>query len=704
MATVKARDPRSLMRRGVLGSLLPLMCAMCVQADDLTLDPGQSHTVSGTETYDRVIVNGDLTVGAGATLKVGSICVATNISGTANLVLEENAKLTVLNTGANDCILGAAGGTANVEMRSGSTFLAASDVLMLYDPGSPAAFPHVNMVISNATLFATNQILFAQGRTGSATERLANVRLDDGAILRAKRVRKQTLQEVCILFNGGKIESFAWDGNQQFITSGSNNRSVLFLEATNANPVAISVNSSRSALFAFGSLGSIIEVCGDGDFATAGSATLNIAPGSKWDYSYPNLRFSNTGALRFSSTKTTVAFSEFLRNDKTSPAHDVVVADGAVLDIVGCTGTVKTVTLMGRATLTNSSSATSTLVVGIGNGDLGLDRKLPPRMNLVKKGTGRLSMHADDVASVQVDAGELKLMGRAEMGYPFYKFNVYGTGGTGASNARVYIAELNYLNGATDVTQGWLGLYYDPTGTGFYNSPTNMLDGDLATFFYDQRAQAYSSVSNIHVELQYALPHKVTGYRWNRPSGIHDSHSRWPTSWAVFGSEDNRNWRLLSQVDYLATSWSDSWREYACTNYPASSASIAGITLADGAQLSVDGADVALAAGVAGEGGAALSLAHGATLTLPADLEVSTLRVDAAQEGGTLVNFRPASRGALYLTNGDIHDIPVAVQNLQPGALYSWSVYVDGVLYPQRRLMVEDGVLKAYSGFVMTIR
>ncbi len=118
----------------------------------------------------------------------------------------------------------------------------------------------------------------------------------------------------------------------------------------------------------------------------------------------------------------------------------------------------------------------------------------------------------------------------------------------------------------------------------------------------------------------------------------------------------------------------------------------------------MDGADVVLAAGVAGEGGAALSLAHGATLTLPAELEVSTLRVDGTQEGGTLVNFRPASRGALYLTNGDIHDIPVAVQNLQADVLSSWSVYVDGVLYPRRRLMVENGALKAYSGLAMTIR
>ena len=687
-------------------TMLSVLCVLCAQADDLTLAPGQSYTVSGTETYDRVIVNGDLTVGAGATLKVGSICVATNISGTANLVLEENANLTVLNTGTYDCVLGAAGGTANVELKSGSTFLAGGDITMLYDPGSPSAFPHVNMAISNATLFATNQIYFLKGRSGSATERLADIRLDGGAVLQTMRLRKASLQEVRFLFNGGAVKTYAWDGNQPFIHTGSNNGSKWLLEATNANPVAIFINSSRSTVFGFGSQGAVTEICGDGDLSFDGTQSpVRIASSNQyWNVSDPNLRLAHTGAVRFGNPKTYVSCTGTLRDDEKSPAHDVVLEGGSLLDIQGCTAMVKSLTLPVDAVLTNSSSATSTIGMGIGDGDVVLSRRLPPRMNLVKKGTGRLLMLAADAAAVQVDAGELRLMGRAEMGYPFYKFNVYGTGNTGVANARVNIGELNYLNGETDVTQGWLALYYSHTGTSYYNDPTNMLDGTLDTKFYDQRAQNSVTVSNIHVELEYALPHKVTGYRWNRPTELGQSYGPLPTSWAVFGSEDNENWRLLSLVEYLAPNWGYSWREYACTNYPASSASIAGITLADGAQLSVDGADVALAAGVAGEGGAALSLAHGATLTLPADLEVSTLRVDAAQEGGTLVNFRPASRGALYLTNGDIHDIPVAVQNLQPGALYSWSVYVDGVLYPQRRLMVEDGVLKAYSGFVMTIR
>ncbi len=694
------------MRRGVLGSLLPLMCAMCAQADDLTLDPGQSHTVSGSETYDRVIVNGDLTVGAGAKLTVETLCVASNITGTANLVLEENASLTVVKTNAYDCVLGAAGGTANVELKSGSTFLAGGDIAMLHDPGAPAAFPHVNMVISNATLFATNQIYFLKGRTGSPTERLVDIRLDSGAVLQTKRIRKATLQEVCILFNGGVVKTYGWDGQQQFILAGSNNSSKFLLEATNANPVAISINSSRASVFGLNSQGAFLEVCGDGDLSIGGvqSTTTIFTSNKYWNVNSPNLRFSHTGAIRFGLPNTEIGFSEILRDDANSPAHDIIIENGAKLDVKGCVATVKSLTILGKGVLTNSSSNVSTLVLGIGDGDTCLSRRLPPRMNLVKKGTGRLSMLADDAATVQVNAGELWLMGRVEMGYPFYKFNVYGTGNTGSTNARVNIGELNYLNGETDVTQGWIGFYYDPTGTGYYNSPSNMLDGTTATVFYDQRAQNFSTVSNIHVELEYALPHKVTGYRWNRPDTLPGSTNPLPTSWAVFGSEDNANWRLLSQVDYLATSWSDTWRTYACTNYPATSASIANIALADGVQLSVDGADVALAAGTVGAGGAALSVAHGATLTLPTDLAVSTLRVDAAQEGGTLVNFHPASRGALYLTNGDIHDIPVAVQNLQADVLSSWSVYVDGVLYPRRRLMVENGILKAYSGLAMTIR
>ena len=64
---------RTWCKAGVVFPVLLLFCATAawrVSADDLILEPGQSHTVTGTESYGRVFVNGDLTVGAGAKLTV----------------------------------------------------------------------------------------------------------------------------------------------------------------------------------------------------------------------------------------------------------------------------------------------------------------------------------------------------------------------------------------------------------------------------------------------------------------------------------------------------------------------------------------------------------------------------------------------------------------------------------------------------------
>ena len=675
-----------------------------VVAADLILAPNESHTVQGTESYDRVIVNGDLTVGTGATLETAYLCVASNITGTANLILGENSRLNVTGSGDNDCLFGAAGGTANVDIRGGARFTVANNLQMLSDPGSPAAFSHVNMTVSNATVFVTNFVTFLKGRTGSNTERVVNIRLDAGAAFNVKRVVKSTLQETRILFNGGKLNTLGWDGNSAFVHTGSNNSSKFLLEATNANSVAINVGSSRSSVFGLSSQSAIIEVCGDGDLSISGSQSpVNIA--SSNNYWKANLRFGNTGALRFGNKRTQIRFSGLLRDDANSPAHDVIVENGASLEVEnGSMIVTKSLTVRGNGTITNtSSSANATVVVGVGDGDSAMSRALPPRIDLVKRGAGRLAMCASDIASVRLEGGELALMSREEIGYPIYRFNVYDTGNAGSASARVNIGELNYLNGTEDVTQGWTGLYYDPTGTGYYNDPVNMFDGTRDTFFYDQRAQNYGTISNIHVELEHNLPHKVTGYRWNRQTNLGSSHGPLPKSWAVLGSEDNTNWRLLSLVEGLETSWSENWRTYQCTNYPETVASVANITVGNGVRITAIGPDVTFSAGTFAAD-MALTLAKGARVTLPASAEVARLDVDAADGGGTLVNFRPAANGELHITGGSTRPIPVSVENLLANTLVGWSVYVDGVLRPRCHLAVSDGQLIAFNGLSVCIR
>jgi hypothetical protein len=106
--------------------------------------------------------------------------------------------------------------------------------------------------------------------------------------------------------------------------------------------------------------------------------------------------------------------------------------------------------------------------------------------------------------------------------------------------------------------------------------------------------------------------------------------------------------------------------------------------------------------------GVSVSLAHGATLTLPAATEIASLSVDFDAGGGTLANFRPASGGAVYLTGNVARPrkcvLPVEVGTLLGGNLSGWHVYVDGVEVDQAEVFVNgDGFLETRSNAAMVI-
>jgi hypothetical protein len=707
----KNHIPKCLSGKVVLAAMA-LSAAVSVSAsaavEDLTVLEGQSLTLSGRSDYGRVVVNGDLVIAPGAEITAASLCVATNITGTASLVMEENSSLNVTGAGVNT-IFGISGGTAYVELKSEASFNAnEGEVWLAYDNSADTDLPYAKLVVSNATFATKGNVIYPEGRNVADLKEniVSEIRLDEGAVLKAISLKKQAFQTIKVLFNGGSIRHENWNGNSHFFYCGSNNGSSYILEGTNGCPVSVWVGASLSALFGLSSMSSLIEICGDGDFSLSGSKSVRIASKStKWNN---NIRFRNQGALRFSNVNANFAFSEFLRDTEESPAHDIVVENGATLDIRGCEAAARSLTLMGSGAVTNSETAVSTLVIGSGDGDSILSRRLPPRIGVVKKGAGVLSMFASDAESIKVENGELKLLSRGVMGYPIYRFNVYSTGNVGNPNARVRIGEFNLLKGNDDVTQGWSALYYDPSGTSFYNKPVNMLDGTCDTYFYDQRAQFYNTVSNIHVSLEYPVPKKVTGYRWNRPTTMEGTHTYLPTSWAVLGSEDMVNWRTLSQVDYLETSWSTNWREYPCTNYPHTVASVGNIDVGANAKLTVCGPELSIGDAALSEN-AVLSVSDGAQIVLPSDCEISKLAVGRDGGGGAIVNFNPAAEGELYVTGGTGSArgaLPVFLENPVSDDLRNWKVYVNGVLNLNVGAAVIDGQLHVINtvGFVITIK
>ena len=144
----------------VLLVAMALSVAVSVSAsaavEDLTVLEGQSLTLSGQSDYGRVVVNGDLVIAPGAKITAASLCVATNITGTASLVMEENSSLNVTGAGVNT-IFGISGGTAYVELKSEALFNAnEGEVWLAYDNSADTDLPYATLVVSNAT-FATKR-------------------------------------------------------------------------------------------------------------------------------------------------------------------------------------------------------------------------------------------------------------------------------------------------------------------------------------------------------------------------------------------------------------------------------------------------------------------------------------------------------------------------------------------------------------------
>lgn len=706
------------------------VAATCVAAEDRTVT--EPDTVQADVEYGRLIVNAGLTVAAGVKLTCDTLCIASNIVGSATLTLEEGAMLTVTSASSRCVLLGAAGGQAYLVLKSGSTMTAdgLSGAYGYVDSVAKNATPTRSFVtISNATLTlngtyktgtnkSANGLLFNGGGNWpsgtAATDVVDTIQLDEGAVLSVARINKSSTNAAKILFNGGKIvqggASPASATKVAYFSSEYASRSSPFyLEATNGCPVSFEMSGSTylATMFGFGSASCAVYVCGDGDFVLGGDVSFPLVnDGSQyWSNKTPNLRLAHDGKCRIAGSGTiSLGASNICTNNGTTvTSHDWVVESGATFNLGGKNALMRSITVSPSATLKNSSETVSELTLGDGDVDVSYLAPLPLRINVRKIGSGSLSMLAADLANVSVESGVLKLMGRAEIGYPFYKFNVYATGSVGGKNAQARIGELVYLNGEEDVTQGWTELYYDPKGTGQYNSPTKAIDGDLTTFFFDQRAQNYSTVSNIHFELEYAMPRKVSGYKWTYHTGT-DNYNSNPTSWEVFGSDDNETWESLDYVEYQKAGWTG-WTKRTCV-YPASQATLATAEIAEGACLSVVGATVDLT-GANLAAGVGISVSAGGTMVLPAGTDISDVSADATVSGGTIRNFAAAASGTLKVT-GTGATVPKKLGILVPDAvadMSAWTVTYNGT--PVDYIpVVKDGeiVLKSTRGLFLLVR
>jgi hypothetical protein len=696
-------------------------------AADLTVAQGNSVTLSNGDSYDAVVVNGNLTVPANAAVSAASLTVADGAYD-ATVTLEPGSSLTI----SDDVHLGYNGGQAHVNVRSGASMTVNGSFYMAYghtsSPASGAPVTHAYLTISNATVTVIGKskgdgFCFKHGYWPSGTSQGTDVdfvRLEEGAVLKCSRVSKTSDHDArsgCIVFNGGKI---LFESNQdiwQSLTlSWSARNTFLRLQSENNHPIHLTMGSCKhNAWFNFGSQGNRVTFEGAGGLVLEGRPQDNKTPDwgvppNNCDTGNPNLEIKDSlGPIHLIGMPLINRYCANFFGESTKTTSKALIADsGTYFDMYGNDAEFKSV----KGCIRNSGGNPCTLTMGRDGSDSQLTEALPAGVSLVKNGSGKLTMFAADTSNATVNGGTLEFMNRAEMGYAFYKIKFEEFGMEIGSNYRMYINEIAYLSGGQDVTRPYAALHHSKAGSSYVEDPETLVDGNLSTCYYDLRLQKpYSDPDRDLVQLtvQYTNCIPVDGYRWSPyRSGSKPYYAHNPTAWKVYGGMSTSDMTLLDQVDnFSVTDVVDGWNatNFVC-RYENPAITISSLTLASGVALAADGANVTAAAATAASA-VPVTLTHGATLTLPAATEVASLSVDVDAGGGTLTNFRPAANGAIYLTGnvGRLSNfvVPVSVGMLLGDNLSSWAVYVDGQLQSHIGLFVNDDHFLQTESHIPTI-
>ncbi len=584
-----------------------------VSATDLTVaygDPPQ--TIAVDSTYDAVVVNGDLTVAPNVTLTCTSLTVADNISGTATLTVSNGGSVIV--TGSDKTKIGVGSGRAEVYLGTGASFSAEGYFNFCYGHDE---------TLSAATEFQTQSLLvmgtnssvqcgtdFCFGHEGTSSKSAnglsgikADVRLDKGAVLSAKRIHYRLPTSGRILFNGGEVRQTGNYTGGGFIAMPTSWKNIsLYLDGTNGCPISFNLpdRGSYPAFASFGANTRRIVMRGDGGFLKTGAGVFPLAnslSGNNWG-SDANLRFLFTGELVIAEGGFSVATSptnNVFRAEESGKSRpvDIIVKNGAIFDLAGCDIVVNSITANGSGIVTNSNATTAKVTVGVL--DDGRDTTLArvfPGTPIVKQGSATLSICGADIDSVDVQGGTLVLKDRARMGYPFYRFQVDAHKAGIGSNERLYMNEFALYVGGVDATRPYAALYHNPNGSNYVSSPTNLVGGDLSTEYYDLRMQSSDEErrNRVGVTLEYNTCLAVDSYRWAPRQSNSSKYD--PTAWRVFGGFSTTDLTLLDQVtDFTVTDVVGGWNStnFVFTSNESSATHIGTLTLLNGTSITIDG-------------------------------------------------------------------------------------------------------------------
>lgn len=246
---------------------------------------------------------------------------------------------------------------------------------------------------------------------------------------------------------------------------------------------------------------------------------------------------NNTTTLTMSHTGRTEVWGKLgLYYDDFPNGGELRLGKDAVLDIGGVWVTLRALT--GLGTLKGNAGCQLTLSVPE-NGSADCVATVAKDVKLIKTGTGTLNVMGTMPKDFSVEAGEIRVLSRSEIGYSQFRLKVDGVKKNGLTGMQ--LNELAFFDGDEDVTAGYDATSFDTTAG--YSGGSIFDKKDTTKWWYNYDNQSNPSFDKAWVEVSYPERRIVTGYKIKSQ----DWGGETPNSWRLYGRDAGGEWELIAQ-------------------------------------------------------------------------------------------------------------------------------------------------------------
>ena len=496
--------------------LSTLLLGVHIGAQTLDVGDGKEVTLSSSETYSMITVNGRLKIDSGAVITADEVRIGYN-GGIGFVELSAGARLVTPVVDLGSC----AADAGNPDPGYGMLSLAGGAVAegTVYVSRNCAA---------NAGTAPTNEIL-----------------LGEDSVLKGCVV-KSCDPKLRIAFAGGLLRGVT--GYHMLSVDGAGD---VCVDSVDGQPIHVDCGGQHSTFPSFASTCTgKVHFRGTGDFFREGAPIvvdqplhmvgLREIPLDDWS-EFTGRIVAKDGGIRWFDSK------------QANQACGWAAMDGGFICVAPGRQAISSFTSENGGYIT-TKEASSTLVANVADNQSWDIRS--PNVNIRKLKDGALTLVGKTPNLIEVGDGSVRLSAASTTAWKFYRFKVDKV--LVAYDSVLQVSELKLYNGAEDVTKMRTGLTSgDTKGLSGWEDYSWLVDGDVNTKWCAEN----SSTDNYWVTLEFSGGQPVTRYEWYTAGdaayvdeqGVRRSW-REPMDWRFQGSLDGMTWYDLdSQKDFVAT-------------------------------------------------------------------------------------------------------------------------------------------------------